>query len=145
MSFLFCAPKEKNEVKEKDENFFMVFERKDEESFWDEELCCKWSKKKRSCKCLREIKEGVFLSQSGDLLYLLRYGLFLQIWGLFWPFQPNNPKFILFKFLIGFFFLFFFHHFLQIKSLVVMFMVHRVRTRHPFKKIFSTILYNKNL
>ena len=33
MSFLFCAPKEKNEVKEKDENFFMVSEGKDEKSF----------------------------------------------------------------------------------------------------------------
>ena len=39
MSFLFYAPKEENEVEEKDETFFPVFEGRDEELF------CKWSKK----------------------------------------------------------------------------------------------------
>ena len=33
MSFLFYAPKEENEVEEKDETFFPVFEGRDEELF----------------------------------------------------------------------------------------------------------------
>ena len=48
MSFLFCAPKEENEVEKEDrEIFFSAFKGKDEESFWDEELY-KWSKRREA-------------------------------------------------------------------------------------------------
>ena len=65
MSFMFCAPKKENEVEKEDKIFFLggvVMEMK---------------QKRKSCKCWREIKRGVFLSQPGHFLCFLTGRLFL--------------------------------------------------------------------